>query len=260
MERNRSSTRHNYYCVWKCFSKFYLQLDRKPTLWEDRITQPYIYEFYNFDCHYLSQLSPLKPLIVRIYNSLIKAINHSKTLPKYIIVIPDKDIIQSLGMYDYGVYDLLEANVSWLVNRLAKAILTRRDQFKKRRAGVIPKELPKFIWVKMLTQPHSANHHLTRVWKLKSKFNKVLDAVIYVEQYMKVIELNNMEEYPYFTQFGELTDAGQHQFWSGVNSAIKDFDRNPPNWTRDAQRHVGNRRRLPTPPPKHTSRRDFYKC
>ena len=34
---HRDSTRQNYYSVWKSFNKFYLHLDVRPTLWEDRI-------------------------------------------------------------------------------------------------------------------------------------------------------------------------------------------------------------------------------
>ena len=37
LQKHRSSTKHNYYTVWKIFSKFYLRLDRKPKTWEDRI-------------------------------------------------------------------------------------------------------------------------------------------------------------------------------------------------------------------------------
>ena len=37
-KRHRSSTRKNYYCVWKSFNKFYLQLDRKPRFWDQRLT------------------------------------------------------------------------------------------------------------------------------------------------------------------------------------------------------------------------------
>ena len=37
-EQHRSSTRSNYYSIWKIFNKFFLRLDIKPLNWEDRIT------------------------------------------------------------------------------------------------------------------------------------------------------------------------------------------------------------------------------
>ena len=36
-ERVRSSTRRNYYSVWKNFNEFFIRLDVKPNTWEDRI-------------------------------------------------------------------------------------------------------------------------------------------------------------------------------------------------------------------------------
>ena len=37
-QSRRTTTRKNYYSVWKCFNQFYIKLDRKPTSWEDRLT------------------------------------------------------------------------------------------------------------------------------------------------------------------------------------------------------------------------------
>ena len=37
LERNRSSTRATYYCIWKCFNEFFIKLDRKPETWEERL-------------------------------------------------------------------------------------------------------------------------------------------------------------------------------------------------------------------------------
>ena len=38
LERHRSLTQAQYYCVWKLFNKFFIKLDIKPTSWEDRLT------------------------------------------------------------------------------------------------------------------------------------------------------------------------------------------------------------------------------
>ena len=34
----RSTTKRNYYSVWKQFNQFFIQLDVKPNNWEDRLT------------------------------------------------------------------------------------------------------------------------------------------------------------------------------------------------------------------------------
>ena len=35
--RNRESTKRNYYTVWRTFNEFFIKLDRKPKSWEDRL-------------------------------------------------------------------------------------------------------------------------------------------------------------------------------------------------------------------------------
>ena len=37
-QRNRSTTRANYYCIWKNFNEFVVCLDVKPNSWEERLT------------------------------------------------------------------------------------------------------------------------------------------------------------------------------------------------------------------------------
>ena len=36
-ERNRSSTKANYYGIWRKFNEFFIRLDRKPDTWEERL-------------------------------------------------------------------------------------------------------------------------------------------------------------------------------------------------------------------------------
>ena len=37
VNRHRQSTQNNYYTVWRCFNQIFIQLDRKPNNWEDRL-------------------------------------------------------------------------------------------------------------------------------------------------------------------------------------------------------------------------------
>ena len=62
--KNRSSTRRNYYCVWKSFNNFIISLDRKPRFWEDKLTL-----FVGFLIH-----NGKKSSTVRSYVSAVKAV------------------------------------------------------------------------------------------------------------------------------------------------------------------------------------------
>ena len=63
-ERHRSSTRSQYYCVWKLFNDFFLKLDEKPSSWTDRL---------NLFVAYLA-LCKKKSTTIKSYASAIKAI------------------------------------------------------------------------------------------------------------------------------------------------------------------------------------------
>ena len=63
-ESNRKSTKANYYGIWRNFNKFFIQLDKKPKTWEERIT---LYVGYLID-------KKIKSTTVRCYLSAIRAV------------------------------------------------------------------------------------------------------------------------------------------------------------------------------------------
>ena len=64
LNRNRDSTKKNYYCVWRNFNEFFVRLDTKPQTWEDRIV---LYAGYLID-------QGKKSTTVKSYISAIKAV------------------------------------------------------------------------------------------------------------------------------------------------------------------------------------------
>ena len=63
-EGNRSSTKKNYYSVWRKFNEFFVKLDEKPESWEERLT---LFVAYLIDCKKKSQT-------IKSYISAIKAV------------------------------------------------------------------------------------------------------------------------------------------------------------------------------------------
>ena len=138
---------------------------------------PYCYEFYNVSAWYQTPLSTT-PVIARISNSLIETLNENTYLPKYVIVIPDKDVIESQSKRDFGAKNAIEEHLSWLVKQVSKSLLTRHEDLKNRNPGTVTAELTRVIWVKMLTRPITEDTVLKKVWKLRPKFNSALDAIM----------------------------------------------------------------------------------
>ena len=63
-DRNRASTKTNYYSVWQSFNEFFIKLDRKPDSWEERL---------NLFVAYLVETKK-KSTTIRSYISAIKAV------------------------------------------------------------------------------------------------------------------------------------------------------------------------------------------
>ena len=135
--------------------------------------------------------------------------------------------------------------LNWLLSN--KQILARRDDLKKKRLGAVNGNLPVIIWIHLLTRPHTRNEKLKKIWKLKTKFNNSMQRIVRSERYMHIIQVDDMEEYQFFTAFGDLTDEGQIQFWKGVNKAIKHIDEASKS---EQSKTDQTERRLPTPPPR----------
>ena len=70
-------------------------------------------------CH---QNIPQRPAIGRMVNATIEAINQEKKLPKYLIVIPDGDIIRDIEDFDYGANRFLAKQINWLVKNINLAV------------------------------------------------------------------------------------------------------------------------------------------
>ena len=71
LQRNRDSTRRNYHSIWKLFNEFFIKLDKKPTLWEDRL---------NLFVGYLIEMGR-RPSTVKSYISAIKAVLWENQIP-----------------------------------------------------------------------------------------------------------------------------------------------------------------------------------
>ena len=86
---------------------------------------PYLYSMYNLKFFYMNLISPVQPMIVRLYNALVQALNENEHLPKFIIVIPDKNIIEQLNCFDCGINEMIEDNLSWLFKNISQILLSR---------------------------------------------------------------------------------------------------------------------------------------
>ena len=87
--------------------------------------QPYLYQYYNIFGYYLSPLNTtVRVGIARILNAFIEGLNDRDILPKYVIIIPDKDIIAASApsVFNIGAGTVFDLTLEWLFSQLKKAI------------------------------------------------------------------------------------------------------------------------------------------
>ena len=76
----------------------------------------------------------------------------------------------------------------------------------------------------MLSRPIPDDPQLANLWKLRRKFNEVMDDLFEVERFSHVMNIHDMEEFKYFDGHGNLTAVCKKQFWIGINDQIKAFE------------------------------------
>ena len=252
----------NVWCIGDNFlcENYHALQDLKTDAKMKKVDTPYLYDKYNISAWYMNATSMVRPSIARILNSFIEALNTKSHLPAYVFIIPDKDIIKSIGFCKFRVCEIIKQNITWLHKNIVKPLDRCREDLKDKRIGATAPEHTRLIWVKMLVHPWTNNEHLKKIWTLCQKFNDELEELVNLEKYSHIIKVRTVNELYHFEANGDLTRRGKQEFWSEVNTIIKQFElcktelkpksrayyKAPP--MRHPEEQHRNRRKLPTPP------------
>ena len=82
-----------------------------------RRNQPYLFDFFNVLGYFQSKASMVRG-IVRMLNAFIDALNTRKKLPRFIIFVPDRDLITQVNYPDFGASEVFEHCIEWLVKQV----------------------------------------------------------------------------------------------------------------------------------------------
>ena len=67
----------------------------------------YIYQEFNVKCFTTNPLANIKNVAVRLLNAFIKALNDNNKLPKYVVFIPDWDLISYINYFESDVKQVI---------------------------------------------------------------------------------------------------------------------------------------------------------
>ena len=230
-------------------------------------TPPFIQEYYNVREFYKPTTAGIKYNMTRMINSLLQAVKERKRLPKYLIIIMDRDIIHDLSDVLDPIAHLVLAEITrWFVRQIDSIMRRKRLDFLEKKPGAFTGFLStKVIYVRMLRRIGSFNSgsKTAGVMELRPKFNDVLnDELAKLNQY--ILTINSCNTYDHFDRYGNLSPKGKECFWWELDDLIERFNidkvkllpnpKNPPQFNHGNRNNKRRRetpqkkRKLPTPP------------
>ena len=100
-------------------------------------TAPYLFQHYNVLPWHPPQWSQTLAFLAKVLNSLINGLNSETYLPRYLLIILDKDLVASTELYDFGISRALEDTIKWLLINVNNAIEIRKQALIKKHPGAV---------------------------------------------------------------------------------------------------------------------------
>ena len=144
---------------------------------------PYLYERFEVSGSFPNPLSNIRSSAARVLNSLAFKLNSETYLPKYVIMIPDRNIVDHLKYTNWGMSTLIKKITKWLVNQVDRSIGARHEELKNKNPGAI--DSCTIVWVAMIKRPcnettaDTSNHKSpTLLSTVRRKFNNILEEIL----------------------------------------------------------------------------------
>ena len=177
-------------------------------------TKPYLFNFFNVVPLYPGCGDSNKSVLGRIHNQLVNGLNNNDWLPKYIIILPDHDMIEEARFGGFGCKTVFEHSINWLTKAVQDEIDLRRKDISKKKPGALPPaDEPVTIWIPMLICPFI--HHTTKgyVFAQSHTFNEVLKGIVSKFDNMVYCNPDIPENRDFFDLTGAITNKGKSYLW-----------------------------------------------
>ena len=181
-------------------------------------------------------------MIGRVLNSFIEALNEGRRLPRFLIVMLDKEIIEDINVFDYGASSEIIDNVNWLVRQIDIAIQRRKTATLAVKPGALYSTDPKVIFTTMIKRPlhFPTKSRMEKVVSLRTKFNNAINDAAYDRQH-SILSVDVCDSEAHFDLLGNLNHMGQFMFWKQVNFLLQEFDRKNVNLAPSRRKSVSHR-------------------
>ena len=212
------------------------------------------YNIFNFN----ERSSP--NAISNILNSTIDALNKRDCLPRLLVVVLDKEIIETLNFFDFGATRELAALVNWLTRQIDITIWHKRLQITEKKPGAVNINDPLIIFTTMIRRPITfpQGSKAESICSLRRKFNEILNEAV-ARQGNNILTVKSCDAPEHFDRSGKLSTLGRKTYWEEIDYLIERFDHNKvklfPKLKNNSDHRLLHhdsqpRRKMPTPPPR----------
>ena len=149
--------------------------------------------------------------MARVINSMIEGLNSKEQLPKYVLVVMDKDLIENVNYFEFGLADIMDECVFWMVKEANKLFEIRREDLRRRKPGALSTATePRLVWLAMIQHP-MVHDNFKKVYSKRSKFNKALEDAVSRFKYHHIMFVDGLMEAAHFDTTWRLTAAGKEE-------------------------------------------------
>ena len=234
-------------------------------------TKPYLFDWFNISSYH-TQLATRG--ISRTLMPFIEALNENVRLLKYIMMIPDKDMIVAMKNRNFASSQVMGGILHYIIKKMDLLIERRCNDITEICSGALLDNHPKIVWVGMLRRGKSADGKKHEIFSLRRKFNSMLEErLLEARESHHIISIDVPTDE--FDLLGNLSPSGKIKFWREIDRDMTKFDNGlitlkPRDFnllnnskiteTNERSRNSSDNMhlKLPTPPPRTNADRDRY--
>ena len=187
--------------------------------------QPHMFRYYNVDARFSPPVSLNRSFMARMISCFIAALNEKPKLPRYVLIIIDKDWFESSKIVEFGVGKAVNTAIQWLLDQISRAIEIHKENLYNRKPGALATgSEPRLIWVAMLKRPIIHDAKWAAIYSLTWKFNEILEQVIACDRRSHILKPNLPGDASLFDIWGNLTASGKIDYWCEIDKQVRDFN------------------------------------
>ena len=186
---------------------------------------PYIYENYNTLPFYKSFSSGVTSTAAHMINTLIEALNTREWLPRFVVVIPDKDLLKDIEVYEFAASKVIQDLVAWTIRQMNMLIRRKCAALLEKCPGAVFGDT-KVILVRMMRRywKYERDSKIDRVLSLRAKCNDALNEAA-IKNDLHILTIDSCNSADHFDQHGNLSTKGKNAFWYEMDELLERFDK-----------------------------------